>query len=35
MEKIGINIDTIAQTGNAVALSELTLKYIAPLRVRF
>ncbi|KAJ0781469.1 putative Thioesterase domain, HotDog domain superfamily [Helianthus annuus] len=32
MEKIGINIDTIAQTGNAVALSELSLKYIAPLK---
>ncbi|KAF5759792.1 putative Thioesterase domain, HotDog domain superfamily [Helianthus annuus] len=33
MEKIGINIDTIAQTGNAVALSELLLKYIAPLKI--
>ncbi|KAF5762221.1 putative HotDog domain superfamily protein [Helianthus annuus] len=33
MEKIGINIDTIAQTGNAVALSELSLKYLAPLRI--
>ncbi|KAI7739253.1 hypothetical protein M8C21_004450 [Ambrosia artemisiifolia] len=33
MEKMGINIDTIAKTGNAVALSELSLKYIAPLRI--
>ncbi|KAK1425669.1 hypothetical protein QVD17_21024 [Tagetes erecta] len=33
MEKIGINIDTIAHTGNAVALSELSIKYIAPLRI--
>ncbi|KAK9051091.1 hypothetical protein SSX86_027717 [Deinandra increscens subsp. villosa] len=33
MEKIGINIDTIARTGSAVALSELSLKYIAPLRI--
>ncbi|XP_076899592.1 acyl-acyl carrier protein thioesterase TE3, chloroplastic-like [Bidens hawaiensis] len=33
MEKIGINIDTIARSGNAVALSELSLKYLAPLRI--
>ncbi|KAD4983055.1 hypothetical protein E3N88_19726 [Mikania micrantha] len=32
MQKIGINIDKVAQTGNALALSELSLKYHAPLR---
>ncbi|KAI3744348.1 hypothetical protein L1987_57427 [Smallanthus sonchifolius] len=30
---IGVNIDTIAQTGYAIALSELSLKYLAPLRI--
>ncbi|XP_071735612.1 acyl-acyl carrier protein thioesterase ATL3, chloroplastic-like [Rutidosis leptorrhynchoides] len=33
MEKIGINIDTIAKSGNAVALSDLFIKYLAPLRI--
>lgn len=33
MEKIGLSIDPIAQSGNAVALSELSLKYLAPLRI--
>ncbi|KAI4385928.1 hypothetical protein MLD38_003913 [Melastoma candidum] len=32
MEKAGINIDTTARKGNALALSELSLKYIASLR---
>ncbi|PWA59561.1 hotDog domain-containing protein [Artemisia annua] len=33
MEKIGVSIDPIAESGNAVALSELSLKYLAPLRI--
>nr|XP_043626526.1 acyl-acyl carrier protein thioesterase ATL3, chloroplastic-like [Erigeron canadensis] len=33
MDKIGVSIDWIAQSGNAVALSELSLKYLAPLRI--
>ncbi|GJY84245.1 acyl-acyl carrier protein thioesterase ATL3, chloroplastic [Tanacetum coccineum] len=33
MEKIGLSIDSIAQSGSAVALSELSLKYLAPLRI--
>ncbi|XP_071735614.1 acyl-acyl carrier protein thioesterase ATL3, chloroplastic-like [Rutidosis leptorrhynchoides] len=33
MEKIGINIATITQSGNALALSDLVIKYIAPLRI--
>ncbi|GJT46997.1 acyl-acyl carrier protein thioesterase ATL3, chloroplastic-like protein [Tanacetum coccineum] len=33
LEKIGLSINSIAQSGNAVALSELSLKYLAPLRI--
>nr|KAJ0201702.1 hypothetical protein LSAT_V11C600325260 [Lactuca sativa] len=29
----GINVDTVAQTGNALALSNLSLKFLGPLRI--
>ncbi|KAJ1272175.1 hypothetical protein BS78_06G182700 [Paspalum vaginatum] len=32
LEKLGISVDYWASTGNAMALSELNLKYFAPLR---
>jgi hypothetical protein len=33
LEKLGISVDYWTSTGNAMALSELNLKYYAPLRV--
>lgn len=33
LEKLGISVDYWTSTGNAMALSELNLKYFAPLRV--
>ncbi|XP_023760619.1 acyl-acyl carrier protein thioesterase ATL3, chloroplastic [Lactuca sativa] len=33
LQKIGINIDTIAETGNAIALSDLSLKFLGHLKI--
>ena len=33
LEKLGISVDYWTSTGNAMALSELNLKYFTPLRV--
>ncbi|KAL7103803.1 hypothetical protein ACP275_08G202000 [Erythranthe tilingii] len=32
LDRIGINVDAIVQTGDALALTELSLKFLSPLR---